>query len=145
VQPAFANETGDASPPYDLKVHLLPTDQRIEVLGTVSIPKSDSPRDFLQLVLNDTIRDFRVDVVEPTESAGGAKLEEKKADRGQARWTIRPSKSIQPMYLFSFNSLMPGARKDFKSYLLAALEVITEEICIGPHDARFSMRGRRAT
>src|SRR5215469_10606186 len=93
-QRALANDTGNASPRYDLKVQLFPADRRMEAQGTISIPKSDGRRDSLILVLNDTMRDFRVDVVKPAESAGEAKLEKKEGDRGQTRWTIRPTKSI---------------------------------------------------
>src|SRR5215472_13040996 len=93
-QRALANDTGNASPRYDLKVQLFPADRRMEAQGTISIPKSDGRRDSLILVLNDTMRDFRVDVVEPAESAGEAKLEKKEGDRGQTRWTIRPRKPI---------------------------------------------------
>jgi hypothetical protein len=92
--PALANDTGDDFPRYDLKVRLFPSERRIEAEGTVSIPKSENPRDFLILVLNDTMGDFRVAVVKPADSAGVATLEEKKAVRGQSRWTIRPPKPI---------------------------------------------------
>jgi hypothetical protein len=81
VQRAVAEDTGDAMPRYELKVRLLPADRRVETQGTVWLPKSVSPQDSLLLVLNDTMRGFRVEVLKPTASAGEAKPEKKEAER----------------------------------------------------------------
>jgi tetratricopeptide (TPR) repeat protein len=96
AQPALAEDIGDAIPRYELKVRLLPADRRVEAQGTVWLSKSDSSRDSLLLLLNDTMREFRVEVLKPTASAGEATLEKKEADRGQTHWTIRPAKPIPP-------------------------------------------------
>lgn len=96
AQPAVAEDIGDAIPRYELKVRLLPADRRIEAQGTVWLPKSDSPRDSLLLLLNDTMRDFRVEMLKPTANAGEATLEKKESDGGRTEWTIRPAKPIPP-------------------------------------------------
>lgn len=94
AQPAPAEDAADLIPRYELKVRLFPIDRRVTAEGTVWLPKSDRPRDTLLLILNDTMRDFRVAVLKPIASAGEATLEKIGGDRGQTRWTIRPLKSI---------------------------------------------------
>ena len=96
TQPALAKDVGAAVPRYELNVRLFPADRRVEAQGTVWLPKSDSPQDSWLLLLNDTMSDFRVEILKPTASAGEATLEKKEADAGQSRWIVRPPKPISP-------------------------------------------------
>jgi hypothetical protein len=77
------------APHYELDVKLLPDAHRLEASGTVRLPAADGERAELKLTLNDVMRDFVVEVVEPSASAGRARVEKK----GRS-WVVTPPRAI---------------------------------------------------
>src|SRR5689334_10406062 len=59
-----------ATPDYDLAIRLIPEAHRMEVSGTLLLPPEDKPKTSISLVLSDLMKDLRVEVLEPAESAG---------------------------------------------------------------------------
>lgn len=72
-----------SAPRYDIAVRILPEARRLEVSGTVWLPASDAARQEIRLELAEQLRDLRVEVVEPTASAGAARTEQSATDQTQ--------------------------------------------------------------
>src|SRR5262252_380606 len=63
------------TPKYDLKITVMPEAHRLEATGTVWLPPADQVRDRIEFDLSDGMHDLQIQVVEPRESAGPARLE----------------------------------------------------------------------
>jgi Peptidase family M1 domain len=110
-----------ATPDYLLTVHLMPDLHRLEVSGTVRLPKRDKPQTEIELDLSELMSDFQAEIVEPAENAGSLELvkaNKKEADEHFVRWTLRPKNPIaanQPVQLhFSYAG---GEKGDFVFYI----------------------------
>lgn len=86
-----------ATPEYDLDITLLPDSHRMEVTGTLRLPPRDSPRQTIELGLSELMKDFRVEIIEPAESAGPmtvTKGEKKNPQDNLIRWLLKPNQPI---------------------------------------------------
>jgi hypothetical protein len=89
---------------YALTVRVLPSAGRLEVKGTVRIPPADSERAELRCSLSPRMSAMQVEVVEPSVSAGTARLERVdsgdrprvEGERGNVKWVLRPQRPIPP-------------------------------------------------
>lgn len=81
---------GTDLPQYNLSVHLLPDAHRLEAAGTLRLPATDRAASELQLFLSDSMRDLRIEIIEPKESAGPARAEK----REPGRWVFLPPRPI---------------------------------------------------
>src|SRR5262249_40934658 len=88
--PTGSQHATSSAPKYDLKIKLIPSDHRLEVVGTVWLPPADQVRHSLQLDLSDVMHDLQVHVVQPLESAGPARMEKTTA----TRWTLYPRRPL---------------------------------------------------
>lgn len=79
-------------PNYDLTVKVLPETKIIDVTGTVQLPVVGTPQDVVPVLLNDQMRDFRVEIVNPLSNAGNAKVEAKGKSCGRTFYAIIPAK-----------------------------------------------------
>jgi len=93
------------APDYSLAVRVLPAERRLEVTGTLHLPPADTAREALRLRLSERMDELRVEVLEPAESTGPARLErasgEARAERvpgerRNAEWVLRPARPIPP-------------------------------------------------
>jgi Peptidase family M1 domain len=82
-QPSSFKPLIRSAPHYDIMARILPEARRLEVNGTVWLPASDAVRHEIRLELAEQLRDFRIEVVEPTASAGAARTEQDAADHAQ--------------------------------------------------------------
>ncbi len=63
------NDDKNSPPEYDLSVRLLPDSHRLEAVGTIRLPASETPKSELQLFLTDRMSDLKVEVIEPKANA----------------------------------------------------------------------------
>jgi hypothetical protein len=110
-----------ATPVYDLAIHVIPDSHRIEVAGTVRLPKRDKPQATIEMNLSELMTDFQVQIVEPAANAGPLELvkeNKKEADEHFVRWTLRlknPIAANQSVQLhFSYGG---GEKSDFVFYI----------------------------
>jgi Peptidase family M1 domain len=96
AQTPYRNPSIISLPQYDLSVRVLPEKQRLEVTGTIRLPKADAPRAELRLVLSNLMRDFQIEVLEPAISAGPSKLDQGELRGRGLKWIVRPSQPIPP-------------------------------------------------
>jgi len=112
-------------PKYDLNVRILPETHRLEASGTVRLPASTNARDTLNVALSELMDDLHVEVVQPSASAGSAKLEKKErpwvgaSGWGTNEWTIRPARPIPAgeSVLLRFSYTGGGEKTSFVFYL----------------------------
>ena len=88
----------DSPPVYRLTLRIRPDDHRLEVSGTVRISAADTIRTDLRLSLSERMRELRVEVMEPSVSAGLAKLERVSGNGSgsSVKWILRPTRPIPP-------------------------------------------------
>src|ERR1700722_1494712 len=82
-----------ATPVYDLAIHVIPDSHRIEVAGTVRLPRQDKAQTTIEMNLSELMTDFQAQIVEPTANAGPLELvkeKKKEADEHFVRWTLHP-------------------------------------------------------
>lgn len=105
-------------PEYELTIRLLPEDHHIEVNGTVQLPVTNVAQEFIPLLLNDTMHDFKVEVMSPAESAGSAKVINKGGSSWGQVWLVIPNKPIpanqNALLKFSYN----GGEKEASIFYL---------------------------
>ena len=80
AQPA-ANIT--AAIRYDLNVRVVPDAHSLEVNGTMTLPASSKSRSSIQLYLSELMRGIQLEVLQPSDSAGAARLENIKVEDGE--------------------------------------------------------------
>lgn len=90
--PASSSKYEDLVPRYDLSIRVLPEEKRLEVSGTVRIPKASTAREFIPLLLSDQMHDFQVDVIQPAASVGVATAEVKGKAGGRNFYFVTPPK-----------------------------------------------------
>lgn len=81
-----------AFPRYELEIKLDPDQHWLEGRGTLWIPATDQPRDFIRLGLGENMRDLVVEVMEPKECAGAIALDPGFPIGGANGWVVRPAK-----------------------------------------------------
>jgi hypothetical protein len=119
------NVTGSNLPQYELSIKILPDAHRLEASGTIKLPASDSVRERLQLALSELMDDFRVEVLQPSTSAGAAKIEKKERPWagvpgwGTNEYAIRPTRPIPAgeSVLLKFSYAGGGEKTSFVFYL----------------------------
>jgi hypothetical protein len=82
-QPSSFKPLIPSAPRYDITVRILPEARHLEISGTVWLPASDESRHEISLALAEQLSDFRVEVLEPTVSAGAARTEQSATDHTQ--------------------------------------------------------------
>lgn len=80
-------------PSYELSAQIFPDAHRLEVSGTMLLPAVNESRQSINLVLSDVMQNLRVEVLEPSASAGAARLEQH-ANGESITWTIFPAHPI---------------------------------------------------
>jgi hypothetical protein len=91
-----------SAPIYSLDVRLRPSDRSIEIGGTLAVPATTAPRDSFVFSLGERFNDLRVELLEPSTSAGPASVERVPlaarervpGESRSARWIIRPSHPV---------------------------------------------------
>jgi len=83
-------------PQYDLLVNINAESHHLDGSGTLRLASADTVRDRLQLRLSDTMSDFSIEVMEPPESQGKAKMERRgrpgaPGGGGTHTWAVMPS------------------------------------------------------
>ena len=96
----------DPPPFYDyaLTVRVRPDERRIEVTGTVRVPPADHERAEFRWSISARMSGMRVEILEPSVSAGAAALElvseasrqRVEGERSDASWVLRPRRPIPP-------------------------------------------------
>jgi aminopeptidase N len=81
-------------PRYALDVKVLPEARRMEVRGTLVLPPAGEVRQTIQLSLSDVMRDVQVEILQPQECAGPARLSKKAEIEKTVAWTVQPAKPI---------------------------------------------------
>jgi hypothetical protein len=76
---------------YDLDVRLLPAEHRMEASGIIKFPSAQASRDAIELQISDAIDTFNVEVIQPSASAGAAKLNKKDSRGSNVAWTVHPA------------------------------------------------------
>lgn len=93
AQPApQRSESASDLPRYELEIKLDPDQHRLEGRGTLWIPATNEPRNFIRLGLDKNMRDLVVEVMEPEESAGAIALEPGLSLGPTNGWIVRPAK-----------------------------------------------------
>lgn len=93
-QPDHKGPTLDSVPQYDLSVRLRPDAHRLEVTGTIRLRGSRASRAQLQLSLSELMQDFKVEVLEPSASAGAARLERRDASGKNTKWIVHMPRPV---------------------------------------------------
>jgi len=85
-----------ALPEYSLTFRVLPDDHRLQVTGTVRMASASAARREIVLALGERMDQLRVEVVEPSSSAGWPRLERVEGSGGNVKWVVRPLRPIPP-------------------------------------------------
>ncbi len=67
---------------YDLNVKVLPTDQRIEVNGTMQLPAPTKPEAFVEVSLTERMQDLKVEVISVNGETRTARVEKTRTEGG---------------------------------------------------------------
>ena len=81
---------------YDLNVRVVPDAHSLEVNGTMKIPGTNKSRSFIQLYLSELMRGIQVEVLQPSDGAGAARLENTKVENGEVTWSVYPAHPFPP-------------------------------------------------
>ncbi len=98
-------------PKYDLSIKLIPEAQRIEVTGIVTLPVVNAQQELIPTLLSEQMRDFQVEILQPTSSAGRALVEAKGKSSGRTFYVITPSKPIPPNTIVQVRFSYVGGEK----------------------------------
>ena len=147
-------------PRYDISIHLMPDAHRLEAIGTLHLPATNSVRDTVELSLSELMTDFRVEVVGPASAAGNT-ITEKVTVRpysrpgwGTATWRVHLPHPINAneSALLRFSYTGGGAQTSFifslESEACFGAGIGTAwypEIEDGPVQSDGRLRGLRAT
>ena len=120
-QSSYKSFDASTLPHYDLSIHVTPDARRLEIIGTLSLPAANFPRDALELSLSELMTDFRVEVIGPESAAGHAQTEKvavrpySRPGWGTATWRVHLPHQINanaPL-LLRFSYTGGGAQTSF--------------------------------
>jgi hypothetical protein len=81
-------------PQYELDIKVLPDAQRLEVNGTLRLPRANVSRAEIRLSLSELMQNLTVEVLEPAASAGTVRVEKRDASGRNVKWIVRPVRPI---------------------------------------------------
>ena len=117
---AIAQPTSRSTRPvrYDLNVRVLPDARRLEVTGTMILPASKTERAYIQLALSPSMTGLQVEVLQPSSSAGPARVENSKIENREVTWKVYPPQPFSPHENIALRFSYSGGEKlAYLSYL----------------------------
>jgi hypothetical protein len=102
------NSGQNSFPRYELEINIAPTQHRLEGRGVLLIPPANEPRESLQLRLGKNMRDFVVEVLAPSESAGSTTLERQAPNDDNNIYNVRPAKPFPAHYPIRLRCVWQG-------------------------------------